>query len=129
MKHRLLMIVLAGSAALCGCPQRAQVDQDDLIRESDPSARRIEELQDEIDRLRAEASARELTIDRLRQREQALAQEIGQVRRENRALSDQLGQLGDCILQRDRLQQRVNELEARLQALQPTTATAPADAP
>lgn len=109
----ILIALSVGVLVGCGGPVDGEIETSDDVK-----PRRVRDLEDQINRLKAEASVREMTLQSLRRRADLLAQQVHELRLENRRQLDHIKALGGAITERDRLRKRVAKLTEQIETLQ-----------
>ncbi len=114
LRGSLILIVLSvGILVGCGGPVNGEVETADDVK-----PRRVRDLEDQVNRLKAEASVREMTLKSLRRRADLLAQQVHELQLENRRQLDHIKALGGAITERDKLRKRVADLSEQIKTLQ-----------
>ncbi|MFP4140942.1 MAG: hypothetical protein ACOCWV_00340 [Planctomycetota bacterium] len=114
LRDSLILTALSvGVLVGCGGPVDGEVETADDVK-----PRRVRDLEDQVNRLKAEASVREMTLKSLRRRADLLAQQVHELRLENRRQLDHIKALGGTITERDKLRKRVARLTEQIETLQ-----------
>ncbi len=113
LRSSLILTALSvGVLVGCGGPVVREVESADDVK-----PRRVRDLEDQVNRLKAEASVREMTLKALRRRADLLARQVHELQLENRRQLEHIKALGGAITERDRLRKQVAELTEQLKAL------------